>query len=88
MEVVEEKSNISKVSDDIQEKIDLKTSLGSDINFAYRYIDSAKKNIKEIEKYLWRNCIHEWVHLDYEDNSRIKYNCKHCQLYRHSTMYN
>ena len=21
-------------------------------------------------------------------NSRIKYNCKHCKLYRHSSMYN
>lgn len=88
--VQQKKSNTSKeLSDEIQEKIVLRNKLHENILFSERFIYHSKEDIKEIEKYLWRNCTHEWIYLDNGDrNSRIKYNCKHCKLYRHSSMYN
>lgn len=88
--VHQEISNTSKeLSNDIHEKVVLRNKLQKDVVFSEEFIYQSKEDIKEIEKYLWHNCTHEWIHLDYEDrNSRIKYNCKHCKLYRHSSMYN
>ena len=49
----------------------------------------SESEIKELEKFVWRNCKHEWVYLDDGDYySRIKYKCKHCNLYRNQYMYN
>lgn len=90
-EVVEqEKNNTSKeLSDEIREKIVLRNKLHENIIFSEEFIYRSKEDIKEIEKYLWCNCTHEWIYLDDGDrNSRIKYNCKHCKLYKHSSMYN
>ena len=55
----------------------------------FNYIEETKKEIKELEKFVWKNCKHEWVYLDDGDYySRIKYKCKHCNLYRNQYMYN
>ena len=72
----------------VKNNIELKKELQNDI-FAYqRFIEENKKQIKEIEKFLWKNCNHEWIDLDDGDYySRIKQHCKHCKLYRHSYMY-
>ena len=73
----------------LAEKITHRDNLQKDINYSYRFIDNAKKEIKELEKFIWRNCQHEWIYLDDGDYySRIKYKCKHCNLYRNEYMYN
>ena len=84
---MEEKQEVS-LELKVKNNIELKKELQNDI-FAYqRFIEENKKQIKEIEKFLWKNCNHEWIDLDDGDYySRIKYYCKHCKLYKHSYMY-
>ena len=73
----------------LSEKITHRDNLQKDINYSYRFIDNSKRKIKELEKFIWKNCQHEWVYLDDGDYySRIKYKCKHCNLYRNEYMYN
>lgn len=73
----------------LSEKITHRDNLQKDINYSYRFIDNSKREIKELEKFIWKNCQHEWVYLDDGDYySRIKYKCKHCNLYRNEYMYN
>ena len=84
---MEEKQKVN-IHLNVENKIKLRNDLQNDI-FAYqRFIEENKKQIKEIEKFLWKNCNHEWIDLDDGDYySRIKYHCKHCKLYKHSYMY-
>tara|TARA_B110000008_G_scaffold279536_1_gene327085 strand:+ start:114 stop:377 length:264 start_codon:yes stop_codon:yes gene_type:complete len=73
----------------VRDKIKSKKNLEIDINFSYRFIDSAKKEINDIEKFLWNNCQHDWIHLDDGDYySKIKYHCSICNLYKNGYMYN
>ena len=73
----------------LSEKIIHRDNLQKDIVNYFNYIEEARKQIKELEKTIWRNCEHEWVYLDDGDYySKIKYKCKHCNLYRNQYMYN
>ena len=73
----------------LSEKIIHRDNLQKDIVNYFNYIEEARKKIKELEKTIWRNCEHEWVYLDDGDYySKIKYKCKHCNLYRNQYMYN
>jgi len=73
----------------VRDKIKSRKTLENDINFAHRFIDSAKKEIKDLEKFLWNNCQHNWIDLDDGDYySKIKYHCSICKLYRNAYMYN
>ena len=72
----------------VQNNIELKNQLQSDIFYYEKIIIKNKKKIKEIEKHIWKNCNHEWIDLDDGDYySRIKHHCKYCKLYKHSYMY-
>tara|TARA_B100001121_G_C18585900_1_gene572082 strand:+ start:399 stop:644 length:246 start_codon:yes stop_codon:yes gene_type:complete len=78
-----------KLSEKLSEQITHRDNLQKDINYSYRFINDAKQKIKELERFIWKNCQHEWVYLDDGDYySRIKYKCKHCDLYRNQYMYN
>lgn len=73
----------------VRDKIKLRKNLKNDINFSHRFINSAKKEINDIEKFLWNNCQHNWVDLDDGDYySKIKHHCSICSLYRNGYMYN
>ncbi len=73
----------------VRDKIKLRKNLKNDINFSHRFINSAKKEINDIEKFLWNNCQHNWVDLDDGDYySKIKHHCSICNLYRNAYMYN
>ena len=47
-----------------------------------------KKQIKENEKIIYKNCNHDW---EYDETcgsyDRIKYKCKKCGLWRNAFMY-
>ena len=72
----------------VKNNIELKKELQNNIFEYQRFIVENKKKIKEIEKFLWKNCNHEWIDLDDGDYySKIKYHCEQCKLYKHSYMY-
>ena len=78
----------SKQITELQKKISNRDKLQADIIYSYNFINQAKKDIKELERFIWRNCQHEWEYLNDGDYySRIKYKCKHCDLYRNQYMY-
>lgn len=51
-------------------------------------IKNMKKQIKENEKIIYKNCNHDW---EYDETcgsyDRIKYKCKKCGLWRNAYMY-
>ncbi len=62
--------------------------LQQDINYCYNFINTSKKEIKELEKFIWKNCDHKWIYLnDGNYYSKIKYKCQYCNLYRNEYMY-
>ena len=74
------------ISQQTKVQIELLNKLKTDIQHSELFIYNSNEDIKEIEKYLWKNCPHEWVSLE-NDYSRIKYKCAICTLYKHTTMY-
>ena len=78
----------SKSITKLQETIFNRNKLQQDIYNCFDFINKAKKDIKELERFIWKNCEHEWEYLNDGDYySRIKYKCKHCDLYRNQYMY-
>lgn len=76
-------------NDDILELIEKKKNLVSD-NFRYQnQIQKNKREIKLLEKKIYKFCNHEWVRdWDVAFDDRCKYNCKTCKLWRNDYMYN
>jgi hypothetical protein len=61
------------------------------LNTIYQYnnsIRTMKKQIRENEKIIYKNCSHDW---EYDEScgqyDRIKYKCKNCGLWRNHYMY-
>jgi len=61
------------------------------LNKIYEYdnsIRTMKKQIRENEKIIYKNCSHDW---EYDEScgpyDRIKYKCKKCGLWRNDYMY-
>ena len=78
----------SKSITELQKKISNRDKLQADIYNYFNFINQAKKDIKELERFIWINCDHKWEYLNDGDyHSKIKYKCKHCDLYRNQYMY-
>ena len=51
-------------------------------------IDQLRKDIKSIQKNLFKTCEHDWIRdWDEPSDSRCKWKCKHCELSRNTYLY-
>lgn len=59
-------------------------------NFTYEnQIQKNRREIRILEKKIYKFCNHEWVRdWDVAFDDRCKYNCKKCKLWRNDYMYN
>ena len=63
-------------------------ALKKEIFRAEAIIRENRAKINTIEKQIWRCCVHDWKYIGDEDYySRIRYQCKKCDLYRNQYMY-
>ena len=52
-------------------------------------IDQLRKDIKFLQKNLFKTCEHDWIRdWDEPSDSRCKWKCKHCELSRNPYLYN
>ena len=75
---------------DVKEKIETLKLCRLDIVEATILIQERRRQIKELEKQIWRECNHEWIvnnDLMMYDNC-CKQLCLKCGLYKNSYLYN
>lgn len=70
-----------------EQLIKIRNKRTDEIHNKKKEILELEKNIKDINRQLWKVCHHKWVKISWEEADFIKRRCEYCDLLQHPTLY-
>lgn len=71
----------------IDNMVKLKIEKKEEIQMRKQEILMLEKQVKDINRELWKNCNHDFEKVSWDHNDLLKRRCKVCKLWQHEYLY-